>query len=54
MDISQYSQMIMIKENIAFGMPLATHEEIVQAAKIANAHNFITESLEQIAHQSHF
>ena len=32
-----------VKENIAFGMPHATHEEIVQAAKIANAHNFITE-----------
>jgi len=31
-----------VKENIAFGMPQATHEEIVRAAKIANAHNFIT------------
>jgi len=32
-----------VKENIAFGMPNATNEEIENAAKIANAHNFITE-----------
>lgn len=32
-----------VKENIAFGMPDATDEEIEQAAKIANAHNFISE-----------
>ena len=32
-----------IKENIAFGMPNATNEEIEKAAKIANAHNFIIE-----------
>lgn len=32
-----------VKENIAFGMPNATDEEIIQAAKIANAHNFISE-----------
>jgi subfamily B ATP-binding cassette protein MsbA len=30
-----------VKENIAFGMPDATMEEIIQAAKIANAHEFI-------------
>jgi subfamily B ATP-binding cassette protein MsbA len=32
-----------VRENIAFGMPNATDEEIMQAAKIANAHNFIAE-----------
>jgi subfamily B ATP-binding cassette protein MsbA len=32
-----------VKENIAFGMPNATDEEIIRAAKIANAHNFIEE-----------
>lgn len=32
-----------VKENIAFGMQSATDEEIENAAKIANAHNFITE-----------
>lgn len=32
-----------VKENIAFGMPNATMEEIENAAKIANAHNFISE-----------
>ncbi|MDG1146949.1 MAG: ABC transporter ATP-binding protein [Crocinitomicaceae bacterium] len=32
-----------IKENIAFGMPNATDQEIESAAKIANAHNFILE-----------
>lgn len=30
-----------IKENIAYGKPNATHDEIVQAAKQANAHEFI-------------
>lgn len=30
-----------VRENIAFGMPNASEEEIVQAAKIANAHEFI-------------
>lgn len=30
-----------VKENIAFGMPEATDEEIANAAKIANAHDFI-------------
>lgn len=30
-----------VKENIAFGMPTASDEEIMRAAKIANAHNFI-------------
>lgn len=32
-----------IAENIAFGKPDATREEIVEAAKIANAHKFIEE-----------
>lgn len=32
-----------IKENIAFGMPDASDQEIESAAKIANAHNFISE-----------
>lgn len=32
-----------VKNNIAFGSPNATDEEIKQAAKIANAHNFIIE-----------
>lgn len=32
-----------IRENIAFGMIDATDEEIIRAAKIANAHNFISE-----------
>ncbi len=32
-----------IRENIAFGMLDATDEEIIRAAKIANAHNFISE-----------
>lgn len=31
-----------IRENIAFGMINATDEEIIRAAKIANAHDFIT------------
>lgn len=30
-----------VRENIAFGMPDATDEEVTQAAKIANAHHFI-------------
>jgi subfamily B ATP-binding cassette protein MsbA len=30
-----------IEENIGFGAPGATHEQIVEAAKIANAHDFI-------------
>jgi ABC-type multidrug transport system fused ATPase/permease subunit len=32
-----------ISENIKFGMPEATQTEIEEAAKSANAHNFITE-----------
>lgn len=32
-----------VRENIAFGMPDATYEEIEKAAKIANAHKFICE-----------
>jgi subfamily B ATP-binding cassette protein MsbA len=31
-----------IAENIAFGRPNATREEIMEAAKLANAHDFIT------------
>jgi subfamily B ATP-binding cassette protein MsbA len=30
-----------IRENIAFGMPKATTEEIINAARVANAHEFI-------------
>ena len=30
-----------IEDNIRFGKPDATDEEIIQAAKMANAHNFI-------------
>ena len=32
-----------IEENIAYGKPSASHEEIVEAAKSANAHDFISE-----------
>lgn len=32
-----------VRENIAFGMENASEEDIVQAAKIANAHDFISE-----------
>lgn len=32
-----------IEENIAYGRPGATHEEIVEAARAANAHEFIME-----------
>ena len=35
-----------IKSNIALGRPDATDEEIVEACKVANAHNFIMESPE--------
>jgi ABC-type multidrug transport system fused ATPase/permease subunit len=31
-----------IRENIAYGNPRATEDEIIQAAKLANAHEFIT------------
>jgi ABC-type multidrug transport system fused ATPase/permease subunit len=31
-----------IRENIAYGHPRATEDEIIQAAKLANAHEFIT------------
>ena len=32
-----------VAENIAYGKPNATDEEIIRAAKLANAHDFITE-----------
>lgn len=32
-----------IEENIAYGRPDATHEEVIEAAKAANAHDFISE-----------
>ena len=35
-----------IKSNIALGKPDATDEEIIEACKVANAHNFIMESPE--------
>ncbi|KAI9291229.1 ABC transporter B family protein [Neoconidiobolus thromboides FSU 785] len=35
-----------IRENIAYGRPDASEEEIVNAAKMANAHNFILEQPE--------
>ena len=38
-----------IRDNIAFGKPGATMEEVVQAAKIAHAHNFI----EKLPHGYH-
>jgi ABC-type multidrug transport system fused ATPase/permease subunit len=31
-----------IKENIRFGLPNASHEQVVEAAKQANAHTFIS------------
>ena len=31
-----------VADNIRYGNPLASQEEVVQAAKLANAHNFIT------------
>ena len=31
-----------IEENIKYGNPEATHDEVVQAAKDANAHDFIS------------
>ena len=35
-----------IEGNILMGRPTATHEEVVEASKVANAHNFIMESPE--------
>jgi ATP-binding cassette, subfamily B, multidrug efflux pump len=35
-----------IEENIAYGNPSATHEQVVEAAKAANAHDFISEFTE--------
>jgi subfamily B ATP-binding cassette protein MsbA len=32
-----------VRDNLAFGRPDATHEEIVEAAKLANAHEFISD-----------
>jgi len=32
-----------VRENICYGSPDATMDQIVQAAKLANAHSFITE-----------
>src|SRR4029077_15001790 len=31
-----------VRENVAYGRPNATEEEIIAAAKLANAHDFIT------------
>ena len=33
------------RENILFGRPEATEEEVIEAAQIANAHDFITDQL---------
>ena len=38
-----------IEGNILMGRPTATHEEVVEASKVANAHNFIMESPEGYA-----
>ena len=38
-----------IEENIRIGNPEATHEQIVQAAKLANCHDFIKQMPEQYA-----
>ena len=38
-----------IEGNIIMGRPTATHEEVVEASKVANAHNFIMESPEGYA-----
>ncbi len=38
-----------IEENIKYGSPTATHEEVVAAAKMANAHDFIMEQPEGYA-----
>ena len=38
-----------ISENIKLGKIEATEEEIIQAAKVANAHNFVQE-LPQVVH----
>ena len=38
-----------IEENIKYGSPNATHEEVVAAAKMANAHDFIMEQPEGYA-----
>lgn len=35
-----------IEENIRYGKPDATSEQIIEAAKTANAHNFITEQID--------
>lgn len=32
-----------IEDNIRYGLPEASHEQVVEAAKQANAHNFIME-----------
>jgi ABC-type multidrug transport system fused ATPase/permease subunit len=32
-----------IEENIRYGKPTASHEEVIQAAKLANAHTFISQ-----------
>lgn len=38
-----------IEENIRYGSPNATHEEVIAAAKLANAHDFIMEQPEGYA-----
>ena len=38
-----------IEGNILMGRPAATHDEVVEASKVANAHNFIMESPEGYA-----
>ena len=45
--VSQQAQLmnLSVADNIAFGRPGATHDEIVRAAQQAHAHRFITERL---------
>ena len=41
-----------IRANIAYGSPDATEEEIIKAAKLANAHEFITNGVHELGYDS--